>query len=268
MGFRKLTPQVNESNKRGSGLESLLHSEHIVTIEKMSIGGDGVARIPVLDRTVVVFIPKSAPQDELKIKISQTEKTFLFGEIIQIIKPSPFRRDPPCPVALDCGGCSWQQFAESEQINQKELLLKELFKKFLPDVKHDLLPTITSDKNFEYRNRIQLKHFQNKLGYFKSNSHDIVPITDCLIAEPPIRAKVAELVQTLKPTVELKKYEIKEVQGGEQSGWLTWNKKTPSHFDFSFTELEKNEIKLALEKLDKEEKLPVYLQDAFEKFCK
>lgn len=67
---------------------------------------------------------------------------------------------------------------------------------------------------------------------------------------------------------ELKKYEVKEVKEGKQKGWLTWNKKTPSYFDFSFTELEKNEIKLALEKLDKEEKLPVYLQGAFEKFCK
>jgi len=81
-----------------------------------------------------------------------------------------------------------------------------------------------------------------------------------------IRKDIIEKLQITQE--ELKKYEIKEVQGGEKGGWLTWNKKTPSHFEFSFTELEKNEIKLALEKLDKEEKLPVYLQDAFEKFCK
>lgn len=174
-----------------------------------------MARIPVLDRTVVVFIPKSAPQDEVKIKISRTEKTFLFGEIIEIIKPSPHRREPPCPVALICGGCSWQQFVESEQINQKELLLKELFLKFLPAAQYTLSPTVVSDKVFEYRNRIQVKHFQDKLGYFKPNSHDIVPITDCPIAEAPIRAKVAELAETLKPAVELKKYEIKINQDGK-----------------------------------------------------
>lgn len=215
MGFRKITPQANNQNKRGSGLESLLHSEHTVTIEKMSIGGDGVARIPVLDRTVVVFIPKSAPGDEVKIKITQAEKTFLFGEILEITKPSPFRREPPCPVANQCGGCSWQQFTESEQINQKEILLKELFTKFLPAVKYTLLPTVISDKVFEYRNRIQLKHLQNKLGYFKPNSHEIVPITDCLLAEAPIRAKIAELSKTLKPSAELKKYEIKINQDGK-----------------------------------------------------
>ena len=215
MGFRKLTPQTNVPNKRGSHLESLLHSEHIVTIEKMSIGGDGVARIPVLDRTVVVFVPQSAPQDELKIKISQAEKTFLFGEIIEIINPSPFRRKPPCPVANQCGGCSWQHFTEAEQIHQKEILLKELFSKFLPEVTYSLCPTVVSDKVFEYRNRIQLKHLKDKLGYFKPNSHEIVPITDCLLAEPPIRAQIADLAQTLKPSAELRKYEIKINQDGK-----------------------------------------------------
>lgn len=68
---------------------------------------------------------------------------------------------------------------------------------------------------------------------------------------------------------EVKKYEIKEIEEGFQKGWLSWNEKgASSKFSYDFTELEKNEIKLALQKLDKEEKLPVYLQDAFEKFCK
>ncbi len=216
MGFRKIIPETKiDTNKRGSSLESLLHSEHIVTIEKMSVGGDGVARIPVNDRTVVVFVPMSAPGDELKIKITKAEKTFLFGSIFQIIKPSVYRREPPCPYASDCGGCSWQQIIESEQVNQKELILKELIKKFLPDVIYSLAPTALSKKSFEYRNRIQLKHLGEKIGYFKPQSHDIVEIQDCLIADTPIREKISDLVKNLKPAAELKKYEIKINQDGK-----------------------------------------------------
>lgn len=202
-----------KDKKRGSNLESLLHSEHSVTIEKMSIGGDGVARIPFkdqeIDRNVVVFIPKSAPQDELKIKITQIEKTFTFGKILEILKPAPSRREAPCPYAFECGGCSWQHITETEQIHQKELLLKELFKKFLPTIEYNLLETISSEKKLGYRNRIQLKHLQNKLGYFKPSSHDIVPITDCLIAEDPIRQKITDMNRTLKPALELIKYEVR-----------------------------------------------------------
>lgn len=195
--------------KRDSSIESLLNSEHIITIEKMSIGGDGVARIPFLDRTIVVFIPLSAPQDQLQVKIIRTEKTFLFGSILKIIKPGPNRRIAPCPVANACGGCSWQHIDESEQVNQKELLLKELFKKFLPNIDYNLSETQISEKKFEYRNRIQLKHLNNELGYFKPNTHTIVPIEDCLLAEPELRHKIKELKLTLKPALELKKYELR-----------------------------------------------------------
>lgn len=209
---------MTSSPKRGSKLESLLHSEHTVTIEKMSIGGDGVARIPFEDdgvsRNVVVFVPRSAPQDQLNIKISRVEKTFLYGEILQILKPAPSRRNAPCPVAHVCGGCAWQHFNETEQIHQKELLLKELFQKFLPHVQYNLLPTISTEQKFEYRNRIQLKHLQNNLGYFKSGSHEIVSITDCLIAEAPLRVKISELSKSLKPVSVLKKYELKINQTG------------------------------------------------------
>lgn len=198
-------------NKRDSSLESLLHSEHTVIIEKMSVGGDGVARIPFGEegKKIVVFVSRSAPQDQLRIKITQIEKNFLIGKMIEILKPGPSRRIAPCPVAQDCGGCSWQHFNESEQIHQKELLLVELFKKFLPTSEFKLEHTISTEQKFEYRNRIQLKHFQNQLGYFKPHSHEIIPIQDCLIAEAPLRQKIHDLNLHLKFAPELKKYELK-----------------------------------------------------------
>lgn len=195
--------------KKDSNLESFLHSEHTVTIEKMAIGGDGVARIELPDqKKLVVFIPWSAPQDILKIRITQIEKTFVFGQILEIIKPSPHRVQPPCPVAGVCGGCLWQHISESEQIHQKEELLKELFKKFVPDLSYQLLPTVTTEHSFEYRNRIQIKHFKNQIGYFKPASHDIVNINDCVIAEPLIRQELKTLHEKLGATDKLKKYEL------------------------------------------------------------
>lgn len=197
------------TTKRDS-LESLLNSEHLVEIEKMAIGGDGVARIPFQDKSLVVFIGKSAPGDQLKIKITSVEKNYLNGVILQVIKPGGSRREPPCVYANHCGGCSWQQISEDEQINQKELLLKELFRKFLPTMEFDLLPTIRSPKNFHYRNRIQLKHQNNLLGYFEEKSHQIVDIEACLIADERISAEIPKLKQSLKPSgTDVVKYELK-----------------------------------------------------------
>ncbi len=205
-GFK---PLQNDQTKRDSALGSLLNSEHIVEIEKMVVGGDGLARIQHLEKSLVVFIPKSAPKDTLKVKITSVEKNFLFGSIIEVLKAGPSRREPPCVYAKRCGGCSWQQISEDEQIIQKELLLKELLNKFIPNLAYNLFPTIRSPKLFNYRNRIQLKHQQTSLGYFEDKTHVIVDIDSCLIADEKISAEIPKLKQKLKLAIETEKYELK-----------------------------------------------------------
>jgi len=206
--FRPLA-EFSKPAKRDSELGSLLHSEHIVQIEKMAVGGDGVARIPYKDKSLVVFVDRVAPGETIKVKITATEKTFLKGSVVEIIKPADSRRKAPCPYYDECGGCSWQHFSEDVQVQQKELLLKELFQKFLPEIEFQLKPTVCSEKNFNYRNRIQLKHLDQKLGYFKRGTHEIVDINACLIADEKISAQIPTLKQKLKPTTEVKKYELR-----------------------------------------------------------
>lgn len=205
-GFQKIT---EPAPKRDSVLESLLHSEHTVEIEKMAVGGDGVARITYQDKKLVVFVGKSAPKDILKIKITQAEKSFLFGSIVEVLTPGPSRRTPPCQYAPVCGGCSWQQINDDEQILQKENLLKELFVKFLPSVNYKLEKTVQSPKLFNYRNRIQLKSQNGLLGYFADKSHDLVDINACLIAENRISDEIVKLKSTLRSSDQLVKYELK-----------------------------------------------------------
>ena len=207
--FKPLHSSNQINTKRDSGLESLLNSEHTVEIEKMAIGGDGVARIQYNQKSLVVFISKSAPKDILKIKISATEKNYLLGVILEVITPGPSRRVPLCTYALHCGGCSWQQFNEVEQLLQKESLLKELFKKSLPEIKYILQPTVASPKPFNYRNRIQLKHLGQQLGYFRHNTHEIVDIDHCPIADERISSEIKKIKETLKPSLEVQKYELK-----------------------------------------------------------
>lgn len=197
------------SKKRDSELESLLHSEHTITIEKLAVGGSGIGRIDYQDKKLVVFIPKSAPEDQVRVRITHVEKNFLNGGIVQILKPSPYRREAPCPYFKDCGGCSWQHIDEKHQIEQKEFILKDLFKKFLPEQKYELLPTVIGAQNFEYRNRIQLKQFGKRLGYFKPESHDLVDIEDCLIAEKPLRDWLKTNKSKIRPSDKLRKHELK-----------------------------------------------------------
>lgn len=205
--FRPLAS--SQPAKRDSELESLLHSEHVVQIEKMAVGGDGVARIPYKDKSLVVFVDRVAPEETVKVKITSAEKNFLKGSAVEILKPAPSRRNAPCVYYDDCGGCSWQHFGEDVQVQQKELLLKELLQKNISEKSFILKPTIRSEKHFNYRNRIQLKQIENKLGYFKRGTHDIVDIDACLIADDKISGQIPVLKKKLRPSSEIKKYELR-----------------------------------------------------------
>ncbi|MEK2689351.1 class I SAM-dependent RNA methyltransferase [Bdellovibrio sp. GT3] len=162
-----------------------------VKIEKMAIGGAGIARHDGL----VIFVPLAAPDDELLVEITTAKKNFAEARIVEILKPGPSRRTPPCPVANVCGGCNWQHLTEQEQQKQKEALVLETIRKFNPDLNFEYLPLQPSPRSLRYRNRIQPKFQNGRFGFFARNSHEIVEIDDCLITEDVLTKKFPEVRQ-------------------------------------------------------------------------
>lgn len=156
-----------------------VNSQIQIKIEKMAIGGAGIARHDGL----VIFVPQSVPGDQLLVQITNKKKNFAEAEIVKIISPGPSRRVPPCPIANFCGGCNWQHINENEQLQQKQSLVFETIKKFNPTLEFEYLPIQKSPRVFRYRNRIQPKFKNGKFGFFQRNSHQIVEISDCLITE-------------------------------------------------------------------------------------
>lgn len=164
-----------------------------VTIEKMAIGGSGIARHGGL----VVFVPDSAPGDKLRVKITTKKKSFAEAQILEILNSGPSRRQPPCPIADRCGGCNWQHLIETEQQNQKQLFVKETLAKFLPGRTLQFLPIKPSPLSFRYRNRIQPKYHQGQLGFFSRRSHEVIATNDCLITEEKLTASFETIKETL-----------------------------------------------------------------------
>lgn len=159
-----------------------------VTIEKLAIGGSGIAR----HDGFVVFVPDAAPDDELLVEITTKKKNFAEARIVKILKPGPSRRTPPCPIADRCGGCNWQHVEESEQRNQKQTMVQEILRKFLPGHEFEFLP-IEKSPSLRYRNRIQPKYYRGKFGFFTRKSHEIVEATDCPITEEKITHEFARI---------------------------------------------------------------------------
>ncbi len=149
--------------------------------QSMSYGGKAVAR----HKQFVIFVERACADEELRVEITRIKKNFAEAKILEILKPSPFRRLEPCPHASECGGCQWQHMTYDEQVRQKQdLVLNELKKwKLLEDIK--ILP-IVSGPEFHYRNRVQIRRKNKKLGFYQRASHKIVDIEQCLIADSRI----------------------------------------------------------------------------------
>lgn len=164
-----------------------IDEEVTLTIDRLSYdGGRGVSRY----QGFVVFVPDVAPQESVRARITNIKKNFAEAELINVVVPSPARRDPPCPVVHRCGGCPWQHITYIEQLRQKQLLLAHQLRKLLPD--HLRSPEILPAPNeFHYRNRVQIHaKMRNpnivEYGFFAKGSNDIVSIESCLISDPSL----------------------------------------------------------------------------------
>jgi len=151
-----------------------------VPISSMAFKGYGVARID----GKVTFIPYTMAGDEAWIDITEEKKRFSTARLSEIIKPSPWRVNPPCPYFGSCGGCQWQHIDYSAQGKLKEEILRDLLKRLgklkeIPSIK-----VFPSPKPYDYRIRIQLKVNGRAMGYYREGSHQIVDIDHCPISHP------------------------------------------------------------------------------------
>lgn len=160
-----------------------------VRIDSLALGGCGVGRIS----GKVVFVPYSAPGDELRIKITKEEKGFMEGIPIEVISPSPIRKEPPCPYHSVCGGCHWLHIPYKEQLKAKEEIFKDTLRrigKIDPSIAQPIQPSPTE---FNYRSRVQLKVCEDKIGFYRMGSHELVDILECPLAHPIINRTLSGL---------------------------------------------------------------------------
>lgn len=171
------------------------NEEYNAIIEKVTNLGAGIARIDGF----VVFIENSCPQDKLKIKITKVNKNHAYGEILEIIEPSPHRVKPFCPMYKACGACQLQFVNYEEQLNIKQEITQDAIKN-IANLDIEVKTTIPSPEIKNYRHKIQYPISQTKnsgrilAGYYKPKTHDIVNIKYCPI-QPEICDKIIEFIR-------------------------------------------------------------------------
>ncbi len=192
-------------------------AEHLIEgqIDTLAFGGDGIMR----HEGRVVFVPFSAPDDLVSVKIIHQKKNFARGSIQKIIQSSSYRTAVKCGHFGTCGGCQLQHINYPKQGVLKQSFVKDALAR-IGKIDTDVLETRAAAHQWYYRRHIRL-HWQNGELGFMGEFLDVVPIKQC-----PIFDENAEIMDLLKNICPL----LKSTRAVEISVY----KAEPSRFVLSF----------------------------------
>ncbi len=173
-------------------------TETVVKIERIVPNGYGLAFADGL----TFFVSLASVGDTVKVRIREKKGKLAFAEIIEIIEPSPDRIEPRCEHFGICGGCDFQQMNYAAQLNAKVGIIKDCLKRIGRIDFAGEIPIIASPNDFEYRSRTQFHADtrDQKIGYFKRHSHQIVDVESCPILLPSLQNKLKDLHENLSWT--------------------------------------------------------------------
>ena len=168
-------------------------------IEKLVYGGEGLTRLPANDHGSgkAVFVPFVLPGESVEAVLREEKPGFARARLDEILIPSPRRIDPRCPYFQRCGGCHYQHTDYEDQVEIKTGILKENLRR-IAKLELDMELNIHSSPPWNYRNRSRFKVQiapEFAIGYYKFNSHELLPVEQCPISSPLINRALTAVWQ-------------------------------------------------------------------------
>lgn len=169
--------------------------ERELAVESVAVGGDGVARE---ESGRVVFVPRTAPGDRVRARITEEHGSYARAEVTEILEAGPRRREPPCRHYDEgCGGCQLQHLEMEAQRAAKRRMVRDTLRR-IGDREAEVEETVPSDRPLGYRNRVRLTVRREdggvRAGYHRRGAPGrIVDVEECPLAEEPLREAWAQL---------------------------------------------------------------------------
>lgn len=179
------------------------HKNQTITLSFHALGssGEGIG----LYNGFIVFVEGALPGESAKVSITEVHKNYAKAKLLQVLEPSDVRVKPACPVYDLCGGCQIMHLSYEQQLAYKTDKVRDSLKKIGKFTDQAVNPCIASPQPLAYRNKIQLpvlKQGNNAvIGLYQRNSHNLVPIENCLIHCPLgeiVFASIKPLIQKFK----------------------------------------------------------------------
>lgn len=151
-------------------------------IEDCGIDGEGIGKADGF----TVFVKDAVIGDTVRAKIMKAKKNYGYGRLMEILKPSPYRVEPKCPYARQCGGCQIQALAYDQQLAFKEAKVRGHLERIGGFKDLPMEPIIGMKEPYHYRNKAQFPVGRNKegriiTGFYAGRTHTIIENRDCAL---------------------------------------------------------------------------------------
>ena len=167
------------------------HQEIELDISDINNLGNGVGRIG----SWVVVVPLALAGERVRARVYANRKNYSEADLMEVLRASPERKNPECPLFGKCGGCQYQHLSYEGQLAWKRKQVSDLMKR-IGGVDFPVEPTRPSPKQFGYRSNLT-PHFGRPrpgenmpIGFVERGraGGGIVDVPSCPIASDAINA--------------------------------------------------------------------------------
>ncbi len=161
-----------------------LQKNQIYTQKVIDFGsnGEGIVKI----NNITVFVPYAIVGEVIELVIVLVKSSYAIGKLLKVVEPSQSRITAPCPYFGKCGGCQLQHMDYDSQLKFKQKLVQNSLKKYA-GYAGDVQSVVASPNIYNYRNKFAMPVAEDNgdivVGMYRTASHKLVPITDCLISQ-------------------------------------------------------------------------------------
>ena len=192
----------------------MLNKNDIVDVEIVDLTheGAGVAKVDGF----VFFVDNALPGEVIKMRVLKLKKNIGFGKVEEYVTLSPNRNQDIDATYLRSGIADFGHMTYEEQLKfKRKQVVDNLYKTAgISDV--EVAETLGMETPYAYRNKAQVPvrrvKGQLETGFYRKNSHDLIPIEDFLIQDKEID-KLIVFVRDLLRRYDLKPYDEKEQTG-------------------------------------------------------
>ncbi len=178
-----------------------------VEIVGLTHDGEGVGRY----EGYTLFVRGALPEERVRAEVASIGKSFGRARLVKLLKESPDRVGPPCPIYDECGGCQLQHLDYAAQLKWKRQHVVNSLERigklkvagsYIDDDRENstehppvvVHPVIGMDEPWRYRNKAQVPIGYGEAGliggFYEQGSNSVVDMDACLIQQEENEALV------------------------------------------------------------------------------